>query len=90
MNSRNINHSNEGVSIEYRIFAGCPNVAMDLRIDAVLGVFQRGLQDQERIEVRVLNPFFLCNFVLLKKRSRFTVLRFLLLWHFCRPQTLYS
>jgi len=35
----------------YRIFAGCPNLVMDLQIDAVLGVFQRGLQDQESIEV---------------------------------------
>ncbi|PPQ74728.1 hypothetical protein CVT26_005110 [Gymnopilus dilepis] len=36
----------------YRIFAGCPNLVMDLQIDAVLGVFQRGLQDPENIEVR--------------------------------------
>ncbi|PPQ86212.1 hypothetical protein CVT25_006892 [Psilocybe cyanescens] len=36
----------------YRIFAGCPNLVMDLQIDAVLGVFQRGLQDPEDIEVR--------------------------------------
>ncbi|KDR69484.1 hypothetical protein GALMADRAFT_128597 [Galerina marginata CBS 339.88] len=36
----------------YRVFAGCPNLVMDLQIDAVLGVFQRGLQDQESIEVR--------------------------------------
>lgn len=35
----------------YRIFAGCPNLVMDLQIDAVLGVFQRGLQDPEDIEV---------------------------------------
>jgi hypothetical protein len=42
----------------YRIFAGCPNLVMDLQIDAVLGVFQRGLQDQESIEVRLLNFFF--------------------------------
>jgi hypothetical protein len=39
----------------YRIFAGCPNLVMDLQIDAVLGVFQRGLQDQESIEVRILS-----------------------------------
>ncbi|KAF8952312.1 armadillo-type protein [Flammula alnicola] len=36
----------------HRIFAGCPNLVMDLQIDAVLGVFQRGLKDQENIEVR--------------------------------------
>ncbi|KAJ3506180.1 hypothetical protein NLJ89_g7010 [Agrocybe chaxingu] len=36
----------------YRIFAGCPNLVMDLQVDAVLGVFQRGLQDPESIEVR--------------------------------------
>jgi len=35
----------------YRIFAGCPNLVMDLQVDAVLGVFQRGLQDQESVEV---------------------------------------
>lgn len=29
----------------YRVFAGCPNLMMDLQTDAVLGVFQRGLQD---------------------------------------------
>jgi hypothetical protein len=55
---------------------------IDLQIDAVLGVFQRGLQDQESIEVRVLNPFFLYHFFLLKRRSRFAMLRCLLLWHF--------
>uniref|UniRef100_A0A8H7Y6G7 TOG domain-containing protein n=1 Tax=Psilocybe cubensis TaxID=181762 RepID=A0A8H7Y6G7_PSICU len=36
----------------YRVFAGCPSLVMDLQIDAVLGVFQRGLQDPEDIEVR--------------------------------------
>ena len=35
----------------YRVFAGCPNLVMDLQVDAVLSVFQRGLQDQENIEV---------------------------------------
>jgi hypothetical protein len=29
----------------YRVFAGCPNLLMDLQTDAVLTVFQRGLQD---------------------------------------------
>lgn len=36
----------------YRVFAGCPNLVMDLQTDAVLGVFQRGLQDGYSIEVR--------------------------------------
>ncbi|TFK34400.1 ARM repeat-containing protein [Crucibulum laeve] len=36
----------------YRVFAGCPNLVMDLQTDAVLGVFQRGLQDAYSIEVR--------------------------------------
>jgi hypothetical protein len=36
----------------YRVFAGCPNLVMDLQTDAVLGVFQRGLQDSESIDVR--------------------------------------
>lgn len=35
----------------YRVFAGCPNLVMDLQVDAVLGVLQRGLQDSENIEV---------------------------------------
>lgn len=30
----------------YRLFAGCPNLVIDLQTDAVLGVFQRGLQIQ--------------------------------------------
>ncbi|KAF6749808.1 armadillo-type protein [Ephemerocybe angulata] len=36
----------------YRVFAGCPNLVMDLQTDAVLQVFQKGLQDNESIEVR--------------------------------------
>lgn len=35
----------------YRVFAGCPNLVMDLQVEAVLSVFQRGLQDLESIEV---------------------------------------
>jgi len=35
----------------YRVFAGCPNLVMDLQVDAVLSVFQKGLQDCESIEV---------------------------------------
>jgi len=37
--------------IAYRVFAGCSNLVMDLQVDAVLSAFQRGLQDQESIEV---------------------------------------
>ncbi|TFK20034.1 ARM repeat-containing protein [Coprinopsis marcescibilis] len=36
----------------YRVFAGCPNLVMDLQTDAVLSVFQKGLQDNDSIEVR--------------------------------------
>ncbi|KAJ7634928.1 armadillo-type protein [Roridomyces roridus] len=36
----------------YRVFAGCPNLVMDLQTDAVLGVFQRGLQDVESVDVK--------------------------------------
>ncbi|KAK7012698.1 armadillo-type protein [Favolaschia claudopus] len=36
----------------YRVFAGCPNLVMDLQTDAVLGVFQRGLQDTQSIDVK--------------------------------------
>ena len=35
----------------YRVFSGCPNLVMDLQTDAVLGVFQEGLQDGESVEV---------------------------------------
>ncbi|RDB16214.1 Importin subunit beta-3 [Hypsizygus marmoreus] len=36
----------------YRVFAGCPNLVMDLQTDVVLGVFQKGLQDPDSVEVR--------------------------------------
>ncbi|EIW80155.1 ARM repeat-containing protein [Coniophora puteana RWD-64-598 SS2] len=36
----------------YRVFGGCPNLVMDLQTDAVLSVFQKGLQDGESTEVR--------------------------------------
>ncbi|KAF9472591.1 ARM repeat-containing protein [Pholiota conissans] len=36
----------------FRVFAGCPNLVMDLQIDAVLAVFQRGLKDPASVEVR--------------------------------------
>ncbi|KAF8628610.1 hypothetical protein AX15_003805 [Amanita polypyramis BW_CC] len=35
-----------------RVFAGCPNLVIDLQTGAVLAVFQRGLQDIHSIEVR--------------------------------------
>ncbi|XP_006460617.1 hypothetical protein AGABI2DRAFT_220702 [Agaricus bisporus var. bisporus H97] len=36
----------------FRIFAGCPNLVLDLHADGVLGVFQKGLQDTESVDVR--------------------------------------
>ncbi|KAJ8091013.1 importin subunit beta-3 [Marasmius tenuissimus] len=36
----------------FRVFAGCPNLVMDLQTDAVLRVFSQGLKDEESIEVR--------------------------------------
>lgn len=38
----------------FRVFAGCPNLVVDLQTDAVLAVFQRGLQDAFSVEVRCL------------------------------------
>jgi hypothetical protein len=35
----------------YRVFAGCPNLVMDLQTDAVIGVLQKGLQDEQSIPV---------------------------------------
>ncbi|KAJ3516850.1 hypothetical protein NMY22_g14107 [Coprinellus aureogranulatus] len=44
----------------YRVFAGCPNLVMDLQTDAVLQVFQRGLKDGESVEVRFVSvPLYL-------------------------------
>lgn len=39
----------------YRVFAGCPNLVMDLQIDAVLGVLQNGLRDRWSIDVSVVH-----------------------------------
>ncbi|KAJ3992683.1 armadillo-type protein [Lentinula boryana] len=36
----------------YRVFAGCPNLVMDLQTDAVLGVLGKGLRDEQSIDVR--------------------------------------
>lgn len=41
----------------YGVFAGCPNLVMDLQTDAVLTVFRRGLQDGYSVEVR-FNLYF--------------------------------
>jgi importin-5 len=35
----------------YRVFAGCPNLVMDLQVEAVVAVFQRGLADAESVQV---------------------------------------
>jgi len=42
----------------FRIFAGCPNLVMDLQTDAVLRVLQDGLQDRQSVEVRFILPEF--------------------------------
>ena len=41
----------------FRIFAGCPNLVMDLQTDAVLMVLQDGLQDRQSIDCNGLAPF---------------------------------
>jgi hypothetical protein len=43
----------------FRIFAGCPNLVMDLQTEAVLGVFQKGLQDSESVPVCYKLPILL-------------------------------
>ncbi|KAL1937035.1 hypothetical protein VTO73DRAFT_15585 [Trametes versicolor] len=37
----------------FRVFAGCPNLIMDLQTDAIFAILQKGLQDQQRTEVRL-------------------------------------
>ncbi|KAL1940497.1 hypothetical protein VTO73DRAFT_9069 [Trametes versicolor] len=37
----------------FRVFAGCPNLIMDLQTDAILAILQKGLQDQQSTEVRL-------------------------------------
>ncbi|VDB95883.1 unnamed protein product [Peniophora sp. CBMAI 1063] len=39
--------------VAFRLFAGCPNLVMDLQTDAVLGVLKKGLQDPESVAVRL-------------------------------------
>ncbi|EKM53787.1 uncharacterized protein PHACADRAFT_260306 [Phanerochaete carnosa HHB-10118-sp] len=36
----------------YRVFAGSPNLIMDLRTDSVIGMLQKGLQDPQSVDVR--------------------------------------
>ncbi|KAL7277457.1 hypothetical protein ACG7TL_008378 [Trametes sanguinea] len=35
----------------FRVFAGCPNLIMDLQTDAIISILQKGLQDQQSTEV---------------------------------------
>ncbi|KAI0665409.1 hypothetical protein C8Q78DRAFT_1064871 [Trametes maxima] len=47
----------------FRVFAGCPNLVMDLQTDAILFILQNGLQDHQSTEVsraRVSFSLFLC------------------------------
>ncbi|KAI0364989.1 ARM repeat-containing protein [Pilatotrama ljubarskyi] len=37
----------------YRVFAGCPNLIMDLQTDAILSILHKGLQDQQSTDVRL-------------------------------------
>ncbi|KAN0081729.1 Armadillo-type fold [Tylopilus felleus] len=37
----------------FRVFSGCPNLVIDLQTDAVLSVFQKGLQDAQSVDVRL-------------------------------------
>ena len=36
----------------FRVFAGCPNLVMDLQTNAVLSVFEKGLRDAQSVDVR--------------------------------------
>ena len=42
----------------FRVFAGCPNLIVDLQIDAILGVLQKGLQDPQSVEVNTCPQVF--------------------------------
>ncbi|KAI0712867.1 armadillo-type protein, partial [Cerioporus squamosus] len=37
----------------FRVFAGCPNLIIDLQTDAVVAILQKGLQDTQSTEVRL-------------------------------------
>lgn len=54
----------------FRVFAGCPNLIMDLQTDAILAILQKGLQDQQSTEVSALLLLFS-----LARRSAFLRLR---------------
>ena len=38
----------------FRVFAGCPNLIIDLQTDAVVAILQKGLQDPQSTEVSLL------------------------------------
>ena len=42
----------------FRVFSGCPNLVIDLQTDAVLSVFQKGLQDAQSVDVRPMTHTF--------------------------------
>ncbi|CAL1712081.1 unnamed protein product [Somion occarium] len=46
--------SNDALAREsaFRVFAGCPNLIMDLQTETVLAVLEKGLQDPQSVEVR--------------------------------------
>lgn len=46
----------------YLVFAGCPNLVLDLQTEAVVGVFRRGLEDA-CVEVSAFFRLFLFNYV---------------------------
>ncbi len=39
----------------FRVFAGCPNLIMDLQTDAIFAILQKGLQDQQSTEVSIFH-----------------------------------
>ena len=50
----------------YRVFAGCPNLVMDLQTDTVLTVFERGLQDGYSVEVSLTISCFIQSVLTVK------------------------
>ena len=67
----------------FRIFAGCPNLVMDLQTDAVLRVLQDGLQDRQSVEVSFIIPIFSQINVPCRSGTRLFELQFLI----SRPAT---
>ncbi|KAI9070353.1 hypothetical protein FKP32DRAFT_1586247 [Trametes sanguinea] len=51
----------------FRVFAGCPNLIMDLQTDAIISILQKGLQDQQSTEV----SYFVSIFILSRHISSF-------------------